>query len=186
MVFTELYRCDQLNTMFNERRGTVPAATTFTIGTSEGERADFPRLGNRYLLRSADTGGSFALVEHTIPPRALAAPVHTHEHEDEYSFVLSGRMGAQIGDEVVEAGPGELVVKPRGMPHAFWNAGDVETRILEIIAPGGFGEYFAEMAPLLAGGAPDPAALAAIRDRYGLSMDVDSSAVLAERHGLRL
>jgi mannose-6-phosphate isomerase-like protein (cupin superfamily) len=186
MAFTEYYGSKPMNATFSERRGTVPATMTFAIGTTEGERADFPRLGNRYLVRAADTGGLFGLVEHTIPPRALAAPLHTHEHEDEYSFVLSGRMGAQIGDEAIEAWPGELVVKPRGIPHAFWNAGDVEARVLEIIAPGGFEEYFAEMAPLLAGGAPDPAALAAIRARYGLSMDADSVAVLAERHGLRL
>src|SRR5687768_436596 len=88
------------------------------VGPGEGERADFPGLGNRFVLRGADTSGRFALVEHRIPPRGLAAPMHVHEHEDEYSYVLTGRMGAQIGDEVVEAGPGDLVLKPRGVPHA--------------------------------------------------------------------
>ena len=88
------------------------------------DTADFPRLGNRYLLRGEDTGGHFALLEHTIPPRALAAPMHTHEREDEYSLVLEGRVGAQIGDDVVVAEPGQLIRKPRGIPHAFWNAGD--------------------------------------------------------------
>jgi uncharacterized cupin superfamily protein len=39
--------------------------------------------------------------------RALAAPLHRHTREDEYSYVLEGRMGALFGDEVVEAGPGE-------------------------------------------------------------------------------
>ncbi len=86
---------------------------------------------------------------HTIPPRVFAAPVHTHRNEDEYSYVLSGRMGAIVGDEVVEAGPGELVVKPRGVPHAFWNAGDEEVRLLELISPGGFDRYFADLAPLV-------------------------------------
>ena len=119
------------------------------VGPGEGERADFPSLGNRYIIRSEQTGGRFALIEHTIPPHALAAPIHTHENEDEYSYVLSGRMGAMIGDDVVEAGPGELVVKPRGIPHAFWNAGDEEVRLLELISPGGFDQYFADMAPLL-------------------------------------
>jgi quercetin dioxygenase-like cupin family protein len=148
--------------------------------------ADFPGLKNRYLIDSRDTEGRFALIEHRIPPRTLAAPVHTHEREDEYSYVLSGRMGAQIGDEVVEAGPGELVVKPRGIPHAFWNATDEETVLLELISPGDFGEYFADLAPYLnAEGPPDFEALAAIQQRYALSMDFDSIGPLVEAHGLK-
>src|ERR687885_2685650 len=139
-------------------------ASKHSVTRSEGQRADFPGLGTRYILRSDQTDGRFALLEHTIPPRGLAAPTHTHENEDEYSFVLSGRMGAMIGDEVVEAGPGELVIKPRGIPHAFWNASDEETRVLELISPGGFEQYFADLAPVFAAdGAPDFEAMAAIQ-----------------------
>ncbi len=163
----------------------MPATATHTIGRDEGERADFPKLGSRYLLRPEDTAGAFGLIEHTIPPRTLAAPMHVHEHEDEFSFVLSGRMGAQIGDDVLEAGAGELVLKPRGVPHAFWNAGDEETRVLEIISPGAFAQYFADMAPVLsAAGPPDREALAAIRARYGLTMDASTIESLSEEHGL--
>ena len=157
------------------------------VTTEQGERADFPRLGNRYLLRGADSDGAFALIEHTIPPRALAAPMHVHKHEDEYSFVLTGCMGAQIGDEVIEARPGELVMKPRGIPHAFWSASDEETRVLEIISPAGFEQYFADQAPhLQVDGPPDAAAVGALQASYGLSMDFASIARLAEEHGLRL
>jgi quercetin dioxygenase-like cupin family protein len=149
------------------------------------DRADFPRLGNRYLLRGDETGGRFALLEHTIPPRALAAPMHTHEHEDEYSLVLEGRVGVQIGDAVVEAGPGELIRKPRGIPHAFWNAGDEEARLLELISPAGFEAYFAEMAPILnAAGPPDVVALREVQGRYGLTMDMTSVDRLAREHHL--
>ena len=159
--------------------------TNHKVDRGDGERADFPKLGNRFLLRGADTGGRFGLVEHTIAPRSLAAPVHTHEHEDEYSFVLAGRMCAQIGDEVVEAEAGELVLKPRGIPHAFWNPGDEESRVLEIISPAGFEQYFADLAPHLGGeGPPDPEALGAVRERYGLTMDTQSIGRLVEEHGL--
>ena len=155
------------------------------LRADEGERADFPRLGNRYVLASDATDGRFALIEHTLAPRALAAPMHTHEREDEYSFVLTGRLGAQIGENLVEAGPGDLVFKPRGVPHAFWNPGDEEARVLEIISPGGFESYFADLAPELArAGAPDVQALAAIRTRYGLTMDITSIERLIEQHGL--
>jgi quercetin dioxygenase-like cupin family protein len=149
------------------------------------DTADFPRLGNRYLLRGEETGGRFALLEHTIPPRALAAPMHTHEREDEFSLVLEGRVGAQVGDAVVEAGPGELIRKPRGVPHAFWNAGDEEARLLELISPAGFEAYFAEMAPILnADGPPDVEALREVQGRYALTMDMTSVERLTREHDL--
>ena len=163
----------------------MATVTQLKVRAEEGERADFPRLGNRYVFCGDSCEGRFALIEHTIPPRALAAPMHTHEREDEYSFVLAGRLGARIGDEVVEAGRGELVVKPRGVPHAFWNPGDEETRVLEIISPAGFEQYFADLAPELARpGEPDLQALAEIRARYGLTMDMASRERLIKEHGL--
>ena len=79
-----------------------------------------------------------------MPPRALAALLHRHSREDEYSFVLEGRVGALLGDEVVYGGPGDLIFKPRGQWHTFWNAGDDAARLLEIISPAGFERYFEE------------------------------------------
>ncbi len=152
-----------------------------------GESADVPGLGTKFLLTTEDTGGRFALIVHTIGPRSLAAPTHTHANEDEYSFVLSGTMGYQLGDEEKEAGPGEFVAKPRGIPHAFWNATDSETRILELISPAGFEEYFARLQPILSrGGPPDLAALAELQAEFAMSMDPTTIGPLAERHGLVL
>jgi mannose-6-phosphate isomerase-like protein (cupin superfamily) len=157
-----------------------------TLSSTDGDRADFPRLGTRYLIRGEATDGRFALIEHDIRPRALAAPVHVHQHEDEYSFVLEGRVGVRIGEEETVAEPGELVVKPRGIAHAFWNAGGGPARLLELISPAGFERYFEEMAPhLSADGPPDFEQLAAIQAKYGLTMDRESIGPLSERHGLR-
>ena len=145
-------------------------------------------FGVRYMVRSEQSGGGFALVEHPIAPRTLAAPLHTHEHEDEYTYVLNGEVGIQIGDEVTYAGPGELVAKPRGIAHAFWNRTDEPARVLEIISPGGFEQYFAELAPLLPPQRPEPdfAGLVALQERYGVRMDMDSIGPISEREGLTL
>ena len=94
------------------------------VGPADGESVTLQTLGVRFMIPGADTGTRFSLVEHPMPPRGLAAPLHRHNREDEYSFVLEGRMGALLGDDVVEAGPGDLVYKPRGQWHTFWNAGD--------------------------------------------------------------
>jgi len=141
-------------------------------------------LGVRFLLDSEATGGGFALVEHTLPPRELGAPVHRHANEDEYSYVLEGRLGAQLGDDVVEAGPGELVRKPRGQEHAFWNAGDEPLRFLEIISPGAFAQYFRELAPVLAAGDED--GVQEIAARYELEIDFSTIPTLVEHHRLNV
>ena len=100
--------------------------------------------------------------------------------------MLEGRVGVQLGDKVLEAGPGELIFKPRGVPHAFWNAGDEPARLLELISPAGFENYFRELAPLLAAAERDEAAIRDVVARYELDIDFDTIPVLAERHGLRL
>jgi mannose-6-phosphate isomerase-like protein (cupin superfamily) len=137
-------------------------------------------LGVRFMLES----DALSVVEHTLPPRGLGAPVHTHAREDEYSYVLEGRLGAQLGDEIVTAGPGELVAKPRGQAHTFWNAGDEPLRFLEIISPGRFAGYFRELAPVLAAG--DEAGIGEIAARYELEIDFATIPALAARHGLSL
>jgi hypothetical protein len=54
---------------------------------------------DRYLVDSSDSGGLVAVVEHVLAPGALAAPVHQHSREDEYSVVLEGRLGVFQDDE---------------------------------------------------------------------------------------
>ena len=158
------------------------------LGPGDGPALDLGGLGVRFMIDGDTAGGGFSLVEHPIAPRALAAPLHRHANEDEYSYVLEGRVGIQLGDETLEAGPGDLVFKPRNQWHAFWNAGDEPARLLEIISPAGFEKYFEEIAPLLPPQRPEPdfPALAEVQARYGLEMDPDSIGPLVERHGLRM
>jgi mannose-6-phosphate isomerase-like protein (cupin superfamily) len=163
----------------------MPATATPTIiGPTDGQSVTLQTIGVRFMIPAADTDHRFSLVEHPIPPRALAAPLHRHNREDEYSLILEGRMGALLGDDVVEAGPGDLVHKPRGQWHTFWNAGDAPARIHEIIAPAGFEQFFAELATLAAGTAPDPDAFEALCARYALDMQPDSVPGLCSRFGL--
>src|SRR3954454_16005434 len=132
----------------------MQATTQLLLGADEGDTVNLFALGVRYMVESEATDGRFSLVEHPLPPRSLGSPVHTHRNEDEYTYVLEGRVGVRLGDDVVEAGPGDLVFKPRGIAHAFWNAGDEPARLLEIISPAGFENYFRDVAPLLAAPVP--------------------------------
>ena len=154
------------------------------VGPGDGKSGLLGSIGVRLMIDGVDSGGGFSLVEHPMPPRALAAPLHRHTHEDEYSYVLEGRLGALLGDEVVYGEPGDLVFKPRRQWHTFWNAGDAPARILEIISPAGFEQYFAAMIDLFAGPSPDPSTRAEIAQRYGLEVDPASVPGLVERFGL--
>ncbi len=154
------------------------------VGPDDGLYRDLGGLGVRFMTWTEETGGGFSLVEHPIPPRSLCAPLHRHSREDEYSFVLEGRMGAQLGDDVVYADAGDFAFKPRDQWHTFWNAGDEPCRILEIIAPGGFEHFFDELGQLQV--APDfnPEELGPLAAKYGLEMDPESVPRLCEEHGL--
>jgi mannose-6-phosphate isomerase-like protein (cupin superfamily) len=154
------------------------------VGPDDGKAGFLGSIGVRFMIDGDETDQGFSLVEHPMSPRALAAPLHIHTREDEYSYVLEGRMGALLGDEVVEAGPGDLVFKPRNQWHSFWNAGDEPCRILEIIAPAGFEKFFEELSDM--GGAinADPDELTALGERYGHHFKLESVPELVERFGL--
>src|SRR3954462_793193 len=154
------------------------------LGPNDGQYAQIGPMGVRFTV-DPERGRGFSMVEHPIAPRSLAAPLHTHTHEDEYSYVLEGEVGVQIGDEVTVAKPGDFVFKPRGIQHAFWNAGDTPARLLEIISPAPFSKYFVELEPLMQGPTgPDFPAIAELQARYGLTMGPAEIEPLIEREGL--
>ena len=160
-------------------------ATARVLGPSDGKAGFLGSIGVRFMIDGSEAEERFSLVEHPMSARALAAPLHRHTREDEYSFVLEGSVGALLGDELVIGKPGDLIFKPRGQWHTFWNAGDEPARILEIISPAGFERFFDELVDL--GGAvnADPRALAELSARYELEMDPDSIPGLVERFGVR-
>ncbi len=151
------------------------------VGPRDGDYVDLGSVGVRFMIWGKESGGDFSLVEHPIPPRSLCAPLHRHHNEDEYSFVLEGRMGALLGEEVVYAEVGDLAFKPRDQWHTFWNAGDEPCRILEIIAPSGFENFFAEMGATQEGQMPD---FEGLSKRYAIDFDLESVPRICAEHGL--
>jgi mannose-6-phosphate isomerase-like protein (cupin superfamily) len=153
------------------------------VGPEDGLVAHLGGCDARFLVWGEESGGGFSLVEHPVPPRSLCAPLHRHTGVDEYSFVLEGRMGALLGDDVIHAEPGELAFKPRDQWHTFWNAGDEPCRILEIISPAGFEHFFRELDEMAREGRFE---LDALGERHGIEFDLESVPRLCEEHGLTL
>ena len=149
------------------------------------EAADESELGgvrDRFMIDGADTDGRFALVQHLFAPKALAAPMHRHRNEDEFTYVLNGRIGAVIEGHEVVAEAGDLLCKPRGQWHTFWNAGDEPAVCLELISPAGLEELFRSFASLTE--PPTPEVLAGLAIEYGCEIDFARTLPLVERLGL--
>lgn len=142
-------------------------------------------IANLLRVEGDRTAGRLAVIEHPIAPGALVPP-HTHTREDEISYVVHGTIGARVGDEFITAPPGAYVMKPRGIPHAFWNPGPQPARIVEIIIPAGFERFFTELDELAGQGRLDSRAHAALGERYGVRYHDEWIAELAQRFGVSI
>ena len=100
-----------------------------------------PGVGVVFKIDGADSGGALSIVEHPFAVGALV-PAHVHTREDEYSIVLEGEIGFRSNDREVVLGAGGYIIKPRGEVHAMWNAGSTPARMIEVITPAGFEDFF--------------------------------------------
>jgi quercetin dioxygenase-like cupin family protein len=131
------------------------------------------------------TNGVIAVVEHPVAARTLVPP-HVHQDHDEWSYILEGRIGARVGDDEFIAEPGSYILKPRQIPHTFWNPDDQPARILEIITPSGLEEMFASFGELGARGELTPQTMGETAARYGSTMFMDWVPDLMARYGLSM
>src|SRR5688572_17325743 len=92
------------------------SATAHRVGDDGGERIRFGEVQVVIRASAESTGGAFSVLEE-IPP-LVDTPLHVHEREDEIFYVLEGRHAYRVGDEEFEAGPGDMVFAPRGVPHS--------------------------------------------------------------------
>lgn len=143
----------------------IPPMTILKPG--EGRQGNLGSIGVDFKLFGRDTDGKVAIVEHPFPVGALVPP-HQHTREDEYSIVTEGEIGFRSGEREVVLGPGGYITKPRGELHAMWNAGKAPARMIEVISPSGFEDFFWELADLTAHGQSDRDVIGRLGDKYGL------------------
>ena len=144
--------------------------------------AQIPNSGFRHMIRGSDTQGRFSAQSAVVAPRALVMP-HSHQHEDEYTFVYRGRIGGLVGEDEIEVDEGGFLFKPRGMIHSLWNPTDDPAVVIEFISPAGFEHFFEEMGALEHA---DPSAVRAIALRYGQQPYPHLVSGLQERHNVHL
>ena len=156
-----------------------------TLLPGQGHRFSLGFIEARVLIEGASAGDAFALVEATLAPMTLAGPLHLHERESGWFYVLDGELGIQVGEAVVEADAGALVFAPSGVAHTYWNRGSRTARYLEAFAPAGLDRYYAELSEILASGSGLDRVLE-LSKAYGLQFQLESIPMLMERHGVRM
>jgi quercetin dioxygenase-like cupin family protein len=129
----------------------------------------------RFLLRGDDTNGSVSVFEFTVPAgHKLPAPTHKNDAYEETLYGISGVLTWTIGGKPYEVGPGQSICIPRGAAHRFENLGPEDAKQLTIITPPIMGPaYFREVVEVMkasAGGPPDPAEMAQVFKRNGMTI----------------
>ena len=123
-----------------------------------------------FLLEAADTNGTAAMFEFTVPSGARVPAPHYHEHFDETIYGVEGIMTFAVDDKAIDIGPGETLFIPRGVVHGFDNLKQETAKALAVITPALLGpDYFKEIAAIInAGGPPDVEKLKATMTKHGL------------------
>ena len=152
-----------------------------TVAWDTGE--PIPGTPFRHLIRAADTDGRFSTQSAVLRPGKLVVP-HSHQNEDEFSFVFRGRIGGRVGDHDVLVEEGGFLFKPRGIVHALWNPTDTDAIVIEFISPAGFEGFFEEMGALQAGAGHDM--VREIATRYGQTPHPELIEELTELYGVSL
>lgn len=120
-------------------------------------------IRHRVAVTAGQSGGAFTLLEMSVPHGA-GVPAHVHTREDEVFHVVEGAAEFLVGDARVDARAGATVVGPRGKPHGFKATSRDACRMLVVVTPGGFERFLGELR-----GAKDPASIASVAARYGIS-----------------
>ena len=163
----------------------METATSGNLQIEVDQLVYFRALGTTYKVLSKSIGGSAAIVEHSLEAKSLGAPMHKHTHENEISYVLEGELSVIQNGEVQTATAGQYIVKPKGIFHTFWNATDEKIRFVEVITPGNFENYFAEVAPFILA---KPTQMDKVREtaaKYGLIIEPNAAEEIIKKYGLK-
>ena len=137
----------------------------------EGKTVSFS--GNRVRSIHGQPGGAYSVVEWASEPGVMGTPLHVHRETDEAFYVLEGTFGFLAGERAFEGGAGAFVFAPKGLEHAYWNAGKTSAKMLITISPPGFERYFGELAEGLEAAGDDEHAAMGVRKALSEKHDIE-------------
>lgn len=136
------------------------------VGLRE-ERLTFGEVNVVIRVSAEDSGGAMAVIEE-VPPM-VDTPLHVHSREDELFYIVEGEHIVTLGDEEHRLGPGDALFAPRGIPHAQRRVEPGVGRELIVLTPGGFEQFFRDLAQAERDGTLGPDAYAAASERAGIT-----------------
>ena len=163
----------------------VVERTRYLVEPGAGELIWDGPIDTTVIVPTEATLGALSITEMAVSPGYMVPP-HVHRDTDEWSYVLTGRIGVRVGDEEFAAGAGSWILKPRGLMHTFWNAGPDPARIIELMTPGAFEHMFRRMSALAASDEMTDERLDALATEFGTTIDMAWVPDLAARHGLEV
>jgi quercetin dioxygenase-like cupin family protein len=94
-----------------------------------------------FKVLTEDTHGELFVIEHTNHSKG-GPPRHIHPHQDEWFYALEGEFLVEVGTERRTLHPGDSVLAPRNLPHAWAFTGNGPGRLLISFTPAGKMEPF--------------------------------------------
>lgn len=124
----------------------------------------------RVMVSSRETAGRYTICEVEIPGPG-GPPLHTHQYEDGFFYVLDGEFTFEVGDEIRTAPPGTSLFIPRQTAYSFENRGTAPGRFLVLALPGGLDLFIQDLGTLARqGAAVSREKLAQVLDKHGISL----------------
>jgi quercetin dioxygenase-like cupin family protein len=139
------------------------ANQSIVLGPGEGKIVSV--MGNPYTYKvvGGDTGGNYSLIEGTIA--GDGPPAHIHKSEEEAFYILEGEVNVKIGEQTIRGTAGSFVLIPRGTVHTFSTVGTEPAKVLAIISPAGFEQFFIEIE-----GSTDVEKIMTVAAKYNLTI----------------
>jgi quercetin dioxygenase-like cupin family protein len=122
-----------------------------------------------FKVTGEETGGAFDYFIVEVAPHG-GPPLHVHHHQEETIHVLKGQYKIRIGDEVFRCSEGGFAYLPSGVPHAFLNLTDQPGEVIVVYTPGGGHKFYEELGPMSRNGSPDPKLIAALFEKYDMTL----------------
>jgi quercetin dioxygenase-like cupin family protein len=166
------------------RQALLVPLESIVVEAGRGRTFSFLGYEATFKISGEQTSNGLSLAEFVAHPGTFTPP-HTHKNTDEVSYIVAGEMGFMVAEEEFVARAGAYVVRPRGVPHAFWNIADTACRFIDMYTPAGFEAWFEEIARMTA--SPQPPTfqeLAAAAARHDVFVLPGMIPALVEKYGI--
>ncbi|MFC5045632.1 cupin domain-containing protein [Aquimarina hainanensis] len=165
ILFCIAYSCKQAPTITEPHK---EKQTPIHVSTDEGKKWNVFGVQITGKILSTDTEGEYAVIVTETPPQG-GPPKHIHAHEDELFYILTGKYTFFCGDKTIYAQKGDFIRLPKGIPHNFINTDSITGITMNTITPGGFENFFEQVATLSKGEKLSKKTIDSLATEYGVT-----------------